>query len=1216
MLRKIIEISVKNQLLTVLLVLMAIAIAGWAAFHSKLDAVPDLSEIQVLVLTNYPGQTPGVVEKQVTYPLETQLIHVPDVTAVRGQSMFEYSLITVVFKSGTNLYWARDQVLAYLDYARALLPAGVTPQLGPDATGAGWAYQYILFPGWYCRNHPHGIWHDPKTNQWYGQASAAPVTARGRLVLVRAFSHPGKSPLSGQPLVPAHVNIADLRSWQDWFVRYQLEAVYGVSEVAGIGGFEKEYQVVLNPNQLRAYHLGVNQVIRAIQQSNNDVGGSVVDRSGFEYIVRSRGYLKNLAQFRDIPVGLGKNGVPIFLKEVATLQTAGEQRLGILDWNGRGEVVGGIVVVRYGADTYRVIAAVKKKIARIAGSLPPGVIFKTGYDRTNLINRSIATLSDTLREEILVVALVCLLFLLHGRSALVAVTVIPSSMLISLGILYFLGISANIMSLSGIAIAIGVVVDSAIVMIENAHQHLNREDRRRREGQPPRARLEIMLEAAQEVGPSLFFSLLIITISFLPIFVLPGESGKMFGPLALTKTFAMASAALLSITIVPVLMIYFISPRFFPKKWPWWVQGLAALAIITLPAAGLYYAVGQHGIMARYQGWLCGGWVVLAALLILPQKIIHEEHSPISKLLKAVFTPIFRLAIAGRWVVIPLALALAASIFWPWARLGTEFTPPLYEGDLEYMPTTYPGLSVGTAKYVLQQSDKIIKSFPEVKSVWGQIGRADTATDSAPLNMIDTIIRLDRRDQWPSIRIPRFYDSWPHGLSWLAWPFKHTFWPNWRHITLNQVMHGWTDGHGVFHQGMNEALNIPGFQAYWTMPIANRVNMANTGSKTLLGIRVFGENLATLQKVSNRIAQVLQQVPGTQSAIANQPVGGYYLDIHVSRVKAGRYGLTQAAVQKIVTMAIGGKPISTIVIGLERFPINVRYLRNLRGNLAALRQLPIQTPNGNDITLGMVANLHYSPGPPEIDSQDAMTVNYINLTISDTNTVGYVQRASRAIQRQVVLPSGYTYAWIGQYKQIELANARLKLIVPLVLGVIFMLLFVATRSVARVLAILLTVPFGLVGAVWALYFLHYHMSVAVWVGMIALAGLAVEMGVVLLVYLDVSFATARREGRLNTRGDCYDAVYSGTVRRIRPQTMTVAAALTGLMPLLWVQGAGADVMRHLAVPMIGGLVSAFVLELLVLPALYLVAMNYQVRRQHQPAALAGSNPSRGKEGQP
>ncbi len=1194
MIRKIIEFSVHNRFLVLLVALGVMAVAGWAAFHSKLDAVPDLSDVQVLVLTNYQGQTPGVVDKQVTYPLETQLIHVPDVKAVRGQSMFEYSLVTVVFKNGTNLYWARNVVLEYLNTAKALLPNGVTPQLGPDATGAGWAYQYVLYPGWYCKNHPGGIWQDPTTHQWYAHRHQAPAALRSTLVLVRAFDHPGKSPLSGRPLVSSNINLGQLRSVQDWFVRYQLDSVRGVAEVADLGGFSEEYQVVVNPNRLQAYHLSVQQVADAIQKSNNDVGGATVNIGELQYLVRSRGYLRNITQLRNVPVGQAQDGTPILLHTVATVQIASGQRQGILDWNGRGQVVGGIVVVRSGADTYRVVQRVKNKLAAIAASLPPGVLIKTGYDRDNLINRSIHTLSDTLLEEMIVVAAVCLLFLWHARSSLVAILVIPASMVISLAILEWLGVSANIMSLSGIAIAIGVVVDSSIVMIENAHQQLNRNQQRLADGQPPRPRDQIMLEAAGEVGPALFFSLLIITISFLPIFILPGESGKMFGPLALTKTFAIGAAAVLSITVVPILMIYFITPRLFPKQWPWWLQWPAALALIIIPAMGLSDAAGHSSELIRYRGWLALGWVVLAVMLVVPQKIVSQQRNLVSRCLQKAFHPLFNAALAWRWLLLVLVAALCVSIYWPWSRLGTQFTPPLYEGDLEYMPTTYPGISIGEAGYVLQQSDKIIKSFPEVQSVWGQIGRADSATDSAPLNMIDTIIRLKRRTQWPMVPVARFYDRWPH---WLAWPLRHTFWPAHARLTLRQLLHGWTNDRGHHHQGLNAALQIPGLAAYWTMPIANRVNMANTGSKTLLGMRIFGENLKMLGRVSNQIARVLQGVHGTGSAIANQTLGGYYLDIHINRLLAMRYGLTQADVQRVITMAIGGDPVSTMVLGLQRLPINIRYFRKLRGSASQLRQLPIATPDGSTITLGMIAKIHYAAGPPEIDSQNAMTVNYINITTTTGNTVGYVQRANAAIRRGVRLPTGYTYQWIGLYKQIQEANARLELVVPMVLLIIFILLLVSTGSVGRVLGVLLSIPFGLVGAIWTLYFLHYHLSVAVWVGIIALCGLAVEMGMVLLLYLDGSVKQAQKDGRLENKPDLFEAVYTGAVRRIRPQAMTASAAIIGLTPLLWATGAGGSVMRRLAAPMFGGLGTAFILELLVLPTLYYIVMGWQLQKK-------------------
>ncbi len=1203
MIRKIIALSVANRGLVLLLAIAAFLMAGWAAIHSKLDAVPDLSDVQVLVLTNYMGQAPGVVQKQVTYPLETALISVPNVVAIRGESMFDYSLIHIVFKSGTNLYWARSRVLEYLNYAKSLLPKNVHPELGPDATGVGWAYQYVLFPGWYCRHHPSGIWHDLVTGKWYAHRSEDAGAIKGRsahaakVVLVRGFTHPGKSPLSGKPLVAANLDLGQIRALQDWFVRFQLEAVPGVAEVAPLGGFVQQYQVVLSPVKMRAYHLRLTKLASDIRAANNDVGGGVTEIGEFQYMVTSPAYLTGLGDLGNVVVGHGKRGTPIYLKDVAHLQIAGEQRQGICEYDGRGEAVGGIVVVRYHGDTYRVIRRVKKKMAAIAKSLPPGVLFRTGYNRDNLINRSIHTLSDTLTEEMIVVALVCMLFLLHGRSSLVAIIVIPASMVMSLAVLYLLGVSANIMSLSGIAIAIGVVVDSAIVMIENAHQHLNEEDRRCTGGAAPRPRPDIILQAASEVGPSIFFSLLIITVSFLPIFMLPGESGKMFSPLALTKTFAMASAAILSITLVPVLMIYFVSPKLFSKKMPVWLQVMLSVIIVVVPAILLMHLAALTPTLSRYSLAIGISWAVLSLLMVLPQKIVDESRNPMSRLLQTIFTPIFNAAMALRWLLVPLALLAVLSVWIPLTQLGTQFTPALNEGDLEYMPTTYPGISVTQAKLILQRTDKIIKSFPEVRSVFGQMGRANTATDDAPLNMVDTIVRLKPVKQWPTIRIARFYDSWPH---WLAWPFAHSFWPSQRPIDHHELLNGWTGDRGRHHPGMNQALAIPGLPAYWTQPVENRTNMVNTGSKTLIGVRVAGPNLKVLGTLSNQIAAAISHVRGTTSAIANQTLGGYYLNIQIRRKIAAEYGLTVAAIQRVISMGIGGENVDTMVLGLQRFPINLRYFRDVRQRPAALRQLPVRTPSGGTIPLGTVARITYKKGPPEIDSYDAGTINYINITTGVRNLLGYVHRASDAINRTVPLPPGYTYQWIGQYHQIQLANARLTLAVPMVLLTIIIFLYLATGHFLRVLGVLMSVPFGLIGALWAVYLMHYELSPAVWVGTIALSGLCAEMGLVLLLYLDVAVRDALRKNALCSRRDLFRCVYTGTVRRIRPQTMTVVAALVGLVPLLWTNGTGGGIMRHLAVPMIGGLITSFGLELLILPAIYYMVMNLALQKQYYP----------------
>ncbi|MGC8560379.1 MAG: efflux RND transporter permease subunit [Phycisphaerae bacterium] len=1196
MLRKIIQICAANRAVVLITSSLLFILAAYAALHSKLDAVPDLSDVQVLILTNDQGQPPQVIEQQITYPLETALISVPRVTAIRGESMFDYSLIHVVFKSGTNLYWARARILEYLNYARNLLPPNVHPELGPDATGVGWAYQYVLFPGWYCKHHPAGIWHDPKTHAWYVHRRDDAAAVRGgyldELKLVRGFTHPGFSPISGRPLIPAHMNLGQLRALQDWFVRFQLESVRGVAEVAPLGGFGQEFQVVLDPVKMRAYHLRLSRIVRDIRAANNAVGGGITEVGEFQYMVSSVSYITRLRQLGEVLVGRGAKGMPIYLRNVAHLQIAGEQRQGLCEYNGRGEAVGGIVIVRYHGDAYRTIIRVKNKIASIAASLPPGILIRTGYNRDNLINRAIRTLSDTLTEEMIVVALVCVLFLLHARSSLVAIIVIPCSMIASLAVLDLLGVSANIMSLSGIAIAIGVVVDSAIVMVENAHQHLVREDARVAAGQARRSHAEIILSAAGEVGPSIFMSLLIITISFTPIFILPGESGKMFAPLALTKTFAMAAAAVLSITLVPVLMIYLVKPRLFSLQCPRWIRWGLSILIVIVPAVVLWQLNSGNGIFGRYRAVISIAWMVLAGMLVLPQKIVDESHNPVNRMLRGVFSPVFRAAIALRWFLLPLTLVAVVSIWFPLSHLGTQFTPPLDEGDLEYMPTTYPGISVTQARLILQRTDRIIKSFPEVRSVFGQMGRAITATDDAPLNMVDTIIRLKPENQWPHVAVHRFYDGWPR---WVAHPFAATFWPRTEPITRHQLLYGWTGPSGRHHPGMNQALNFPGLPVYWTQPVENRTNMVNSGSRTLIGIRVSGPDLKTLSQVANRIAAAVSRVPGTANAEAGQTLGGYYLHIHIRRRAAARYGLTIADVQRVIRFGVGGESIATVIDGDQRFPINLRYFRSLRQTRTAIAELPVRTPGGGSIPLGEVASIRYSQGPAEIDSYDTGIVNYINITATARNVVGYVRRAKAVIARDVRLPPGYTYRWIGIFRQIQRTNRRLVPAAVIALLLIIIILFLATGHVLRVLGVLMAIPLGLIGAIWAVYLMHFELSAAVWVGVIALAGLCVEMGLVLLVYLDIAVREAVEQNALHSREDLLRCVYNGTVRRIRPQTMTVCAALAALVPLLWASGTGAGIMRHLAVPMIGGLITSFLLELLVLPGLYYVVMGIALR---------------------
>jgi Cu(I)/Ag(I) efflux system membrane protein CusA/SilA len=1218
MIEKIIELSVRNKFMVLLLTALLVAAGIWATIHISLDAVPDLSDVQVIVTTEYPGQAPNVVEDQVTYPLTTAMMGIPRAKVVRGISMFEQSFIYIIFEDGTDLYWARSRVLEYLNFVKDRLPPGVEPKLGPDATGVGWVYQYVLYSGYYCPNHPNGIWHDAGRDKWYADPNDAPTARRSLLTKVRAFDKPGFSPLDRKPLASSNQDLASLRSLQDWYLRYQLTAVPNVAEVASIGGFVKEYQVVLKPERLLAYNLPVSAIMTAIQRSNNDVGGSVVELSENEYMVRSRGYLKGLADLANVPVGVGKDGTPIMLSDVVTLQIAGEERRGIGEWNGEGEAVGGVVIARFGANAYQVIKDAKAKLADLENGLPPGVMIKTAYDRSDLIERAVHTLRHTLIEEMLVVALVCVFFLLHARSSLVAIFVIPSSMLISLLTMHLLGINANIMSLGGIAIAVGVVVDSAIIMVENAHKHLNHEEERVRAGERPRPRNEVIIEAAKEVGPSLFFSLLIITVSFLPIFVLTGESGRLFRPLAFTKTFAMAAASVLSITIIPVLMVYFITPRTLPKKWGRGLSALVTLSAILLPAGLLYLLCDWSPDLQPYRWWLVTGWAFLVAMVLIPQRIIHEERSPISYALQKSYNPFFRAAMKFRWVVLVLALAFMASAVWPLMKLGTEFMPPLDEGDLLYMPTTDPSINVTKARQVLQQTDKLIKTFPEVVSVYGKIGRADTATDPAPLNMIESVTRLQTDPgKWRKRKMSYFFDSWPAPL---RLPFEHTFWLRERKITMDELVYGWQDPDGTDHPGLNAVVTEPGLANAWPMPIENRTNMLSTGIKTPVGIKIMGPDLQVLADLAEKASTIMLTVPGTTSAFPERSFGGYYLDIDVDRQKAARYGLTSGDVQDIITTALGGMKTTTAVEGLERYPVNIRYARDLRDDPSSIKEVLIPTPTGAQIPLGEVATVKIDPGPPMIKSENARRTAWVFVDISGRDIGSFIADAQAAIEHKLQLPAGYTLVWSGQFENIQEANARLKWAVPLTFIIIVMLLYGATRSWFRVSVVLLAVPFSLVGAIWFLYLLGYNMSLAVWVGIIALAGLDAETGLVMLLYLDNSYERFRSQNRMRNRDDLWHAIHDGAVKRIRPKTMTVAAAFIGLVPLLWATGTGADVMRRLAAPMLGGLFTSFLMELLIYPIIFYVAKSVglkaaaTIESPQSPATIrAGSNEELGHE---
>ncbi|HWE01412.1 MAG TPA: efflux RND transporter permease subunit [Tepidisphaeraceae bacterium] len=1192
MIARLIEFSIRNKLMVLLLTAALIGGGIWATLNGSIDAIPDLSDTQVIVITDDPGQAPQVIEDQITYPLTTALSGI-GAKAVRGFSMFETSMVYVIFPDGTDLHAARERVLEYLNYAKSLLPPGVEPKLGPDATGVGWVYQYVLYPGYYSGDYPQGIWHDAAHDTWYAAPADAPASRRTALVKVRGFDRAGRCPLTGKPLTSSKQDLASLRGLQDWFLRYQLAAVHGVAEVASIGGYIKEYQVVVKPEKLLAYNLPIKDIIAAVQRSNNDVGGSVVELSENEYMVRSRGYLHGLADLANVPVGLNKeNGTPVMLSSVASLEIAGEQRRGVGEWNGQGEAVSGIVIARYGANAFQVIADVKAKLAELESGLPPGVTIKTAYDRSALIERSIHTLRHTLVEEMIVVGLVCILFLLHARSELVAIFVVPTSVLASLLVMHLAGVSANIMSLGGIAIAIGVMVDSAIIMVENAHKHLDRDEERVHAGHAPRGRSDIILEAATEVGPSLFFSLLIITVSFLPVFVLGGESGRLFRPLAFTKTFAMASAALLSVTIVPVLMVGFITPRVLPRRWGWRVNLAVTLAVMVGPAAMLWFAPAWMPRTAPYRWWMAIGWAIFAGMLLTPQRIVHEEKNPISRGLQKLYEPFFRAAIRFRWPLLAAAVLFVGSAVWPFQRLGGEFMPPLNEGDLLYMPTTDPSISVTKARQVLQQTDQLIKTFPEVISVYGKAGRADTATDPAPLDMIESVIRLKTDPaQWRTRTMHYAFDSAP---AWLTWPLHHTFWPRNRRLTMDELVRGFDDGDGHYHPGLDAVVRLPGLGNLWPMPIDNRLKMLSTGVKSPVGLKITGPDLQILAHLADEAAALLKRMPGTLDAYPERAFGGYYLDIDIDRAAAARYGLTIGDVQDVIGSAIGGMKISTAVEGLERFPINLRYARDLRNDPHMLAQALVATPGGAQIPIGDVARIRINPGPPMIRSENSRQVTLVYI-VPKRDVGAYVIDARRELAAKLNLPAGYTLVWSGEFEQIQETNARLLWAVPLTLLIIAVLLYMATRSLFRVALVMLAVPFSLVGAVWLLWLLDYRLSGAVWVGMIALAGLDAETGLVMLLYLDNSFERFKAGGRMRNRQDLWDAVHAGAVQRIRPKTMTVAAAFIGLVPLLWATGAGADVMRRLAAPMLGGLFTSFLMELLIYPVIFYIAKGSALR---------------------
>ena len=1023
MFAQIIEIAIRNRFLVVLGTLFLAAAGIYSLKRTPLDAIPDLSDVQVIVYTEFPGQAPRIVEDQVTYPLTTQMLAVPHAKVVRGYSFFGFSFVYILFEEGTDLYWARSRVLEYLNYVSRNLPPGVTPTLGPDATGVGWAFMYAL----------------------------------------KSDRH----------------DLSELRSIQDWFLKFELTSVEGVSEVASIGGFVRQYQITIDPNKLRAYGISISKIRRAVQSSNSDVGGRLLEVAEKEFMIRGLGYIDSAEDIRKIALGVDPAGTPILLQDVARVGVGPDIRRGLADWNGEGEIVGGIIVVRSGADTLGVIQSVKSRIEEITPGLPQGVKIEVAYDRSALIERSVESLKSSLTQQFMIVGLVCLVFLFHVRSGLVAIITLPVGILMSFIAIYFQGLSLNIMSLGGIAVAIGTMVDAGIVMVENAHRHLARD-----RGKKPH--WEVISAACKEVGPSLFFSLLVITVSFMPVFTLEAQEGKLFKPLAFTKTYAMAAAALLSVTLVPVLVGY-------------WVRG----------------------------------------------RIRSEEKNPISRLLIFFYRPILGLVLRCKYLVLTLVVLVLVLTTVPFSRLGSEFMPSLWEGDLLYMPTTLPGISITKARQILQQTDKIIKTFPEVHHVFGKVGRAETATDPAPLSMIETTIMLKPESEWRTGMTPK----------------KLT-------------------------EEMDAALQIPGLTNVWTMPIKTRIDMLSTGIKTPVGIKIAGSDLNVLEQLGKRLEQVVRGVPGTLSVYAERVMGGNYLDFKINRDSIARYGLTVGDVQEVIQTAIGGMNITTTIEGLERYPVNLRYSRELRDDLPALRAVLVSTAQGQHIPLGQLADIRYALGPPSIKSENARPNAWVYIDIRDIDVGTYVENARMAVAEAVEIPPGYTISWSGQYEYMQRAEQRLLYVIPLTLLLIFVIIYLNTNSIVETLLVLLGVPFALTGSVWLLYLLDYNLSVAVWVGGIALAGLYAETAIVLLLYLDISYRDFRDRGLLTDRNALIQSIYEGSVRRVRPILMTIATDVVGLLPIMWSTGTGADVMKRIATPLVGGVITSGLIVLVVYPVIY------------------------------
>ena len=1030
MVARIIDFSARNRFIVFLLVFGAATAGLWALRNTPVDAIPDLSDTQVIIYTTWMGRSPDLVEDQITYPIVTALLSAPRVTAVRGFSDFGFSYVYVLFQDGTDIYWARSRVLEYMNQLGGRLPDGVTPQLGPDATAVGWVFQYALVDE------------------------------------------------SGQQ------DLASLRSFQDWYLRYWLLSVEGVAEVASVGGFVRQYQVNLDPTKVLAYRLSVSEIIERIRMNNSDVGGRVVEFSGIEYMIRGRGYIQSVTDLEQIAVGVNQNGTPILLRDVASVQLGSDMRRGLVELDGRGEVVGGIVIMRFGEDATKVIERVKAKLKEIEPAMPLGVQVVTTYDRSDLIGESIATVVGALTEELIIVSVLMIGLLLHFRSALLAILTLPLAILIAFIPVYVMGIGLNIMSLGGIIVAIADMIDAAIIIVDNAHKRLEQWEQGGRVGD----RSQVLSDSVKEVGPAIFASLLVIAIAFMPVFTLEGQEGRLFKPLAFTKNLAIAMSAFLAITLIPALLSLFMRGR-----------------------------------------------------------IIPEQRHPVSRIMQFLYAPALRLALRYRVIVVLLAVGLILTIIPAFQRMGSEFMPPLYEGTILYMPTTLPGISVTEVSMLLQQMDQKLKAFPEVERVFGKAGRAETSTDPAPFSMMEVVVELKPRDQWrPEVTYESLVDE------------------------------------------MDRALQFPGVTNAWTMPIKARIDMLTTGVRTPVGIKIFGPNLKQIEEIGQHIEMVARDVPGTRSVYAERVSGGYFLDFDIKREEIARYGMTVMDVGRIIESAIGGENIDTTIEGRERYPINVRYLRELRDDLEKLKRVLVTTPTGMQVPIAQLATLRFVSGPPMIRNEDGMLSGYVFVDMVGRDVGGYVEDLKRALAEKVEFPPGYTIAWSGQYEFMERVRERMTIFIPLTIAIIFVLYYFTFHSVAETLMVMLGVPLSLVGGVWFMVWLGYNMSIAVWVGLIALAGVAAETSAVMLAYLDGAYQQRKAAGQLRTLHDLLDTIQTAAVERIRPMSMVGLTNIFGLFPVMWATGVGADVMKRIAAPMVGGVSSAMILTLIVIPAIYVI----------------------------